>query len=149
MTGKIFSRSTGAAVFVVAVMIVNMILGAGVSGASAGWKMPMKSQPTGGSSVDLDEAKSNYGLYCASCHGERGDGKGQLAETLDPPPADHTDAARMSKSSDDKIFKTISEGGSAVGLSEGMPPHNTILGKEQIRGLVKYIRELCKCEHKG
>lgn len=95
---------------------------------------------------ELGNAENNYMLYCASCHGREGNGKGALAETLEVPPRNHTDATKMSKRTDEQLFQTISEGGEATGFNSGMPPHNTILQKEDIRGLVKYLRKLCNCK---
>ena len=117
------------------------------------FNIPKKGDASSGgeglSGAALDEAKGNYQLYCVMCHGNEGKGDGQLAPTLDIPPANHTDPERMSKASDERLFKTISQGGASVGLSESMPPHNTTLSEEQIRGLVKYLRVLCGCQYKG
>ncbi len=99
-------------------------------------------------SDELSTAEGNYQLYCSSCHGARGDGNGDLAETLEVPPRDHTDASIMSKRTDRHIFKTISEGGKANGFDENMPPHKTVISKKDINGLVKYIRKLCRCKYK-
>lgn len=96
---------------------------------------------------DLGKAENDYMLYCASCHGRDGDGKGELAEAMAVPPRNHTDASKMSKRTDDQLFKTISDGGEATGFDSGMPPHNTILQKEDIRSLVKYLRKLCNCKY--
>lgn len=107
----------------------------------------LAASPAWAASDELGNAENNYMLYCASCHGREGDGKGQLAEALAVPPRDHTDASTMSKRTDEQMFKTISEGGEATGFDSGMPPHNTILQKEDIRGLVKYLRKLCNCKY--
>jgi len=107
-----------------------------------------KSQGAGDDDA-LGKAASNYQLYCSMCHGRDGDGKGEIAPTLSVPPRDHTDASKMSKRTDEQIFKTISEGGEATGFDSGMPPHNTILQVEEIRGLVKFVRKLCNCTYSG
>ncbi len=96
---------------------------------------------------ELGNAENNYRLYCTSCHGPNGDGKGELAEMMEVPPRDHTDASKMSKRTDEQLFMTISEGGEATGFNSCMPPHNTILQKEDIRSMVKYLRKLCKCNY--
>ncbi|MBI5637093.1 MAG: c-type cytochrome [Nitrospinae bacterium] len=103
--------------------------------------------PAFAESDEMGNAENNYRLYCTSCHGPNGDGKGQLAEALAVPPRDHTDASKMGKRTDEQLFKAISEGGDAVGLDSGMPPHNTILQKEDIRSMVKYLRKLCNCKY--
>ena len=103
--------------------------------------------PASASDDELANAENNYRLYCSSCHGREGDGKGELAETLAVPPRNHTDASKMSKRTDDQLFQTISEGGEATGFDSGMPPHNTILHKDEIKGLVKFLRQLCNCKY--
>ncbi len=55
----------------------------------------------------------------------------------------------MSNRTDEEIFRTISEGGEAMGFDMNMPPHNTVIIEKEIRGLVKYIRKLCKCKHEA
>ena len=105
-----------------------------------GWK-------TKGASVDLAQAKNNYDLHCASCHGENGDGKGVLAGELNVPPRDHTDAEYMSSRTDEQLLATIIEGGGVTGFDESMPPFSTVITKEEIADLVKYLRKLCECSY--
>jgi cytochrome c oxidase cbb3-type subunit 3 len=96
----------------------------------------------------MSAAEGNYQLYCINCHGSEGKGDGMLAETLDVPPRNHTDASIMGERTDAFIFKTIAKGGASNGFSENMPAHDTILSKKEIEGLVKYIRKLCNCKGK-
>ncbi len=98
--------------------------------------------------VDMGQAENNYQAYCTPCHGRDGDGKGDLAESMEVPPRNHTDASIMSKRTDEQIFKTISLGGEASGFSADMPAHSTVIPEGEIRGLVKVIRRLCQCEFK-
>ncbi len=96
----------------------------------------------------LQKAEGNYGMYCAACHGTEGDGKGAVAgDDLETEPRDHTDAEIMSERTDEDIFRVINEGGDYLGLSDSMPPHKGLIPEKEIRGLVKYIRKLCKCEY--
>jgi len=112
--------------------------------AGAGdWMNPSKHD----SGADLDKAKEDYILNCTMCHGENGDGKGDLADSLSVPPRNHTDATYMSTKTDEDLFNAISGGGASVGKAEDMPPHGTILSKERIHGLVKYLRHLCNCRY--
>ncbi|MBI5185324.1 MAG: c-type cytochrome [Nitrospinae bacterium] len=98
--------------------------------------------------IVLSKARENYLLHCSQCHGEKGDGKGPVGESLDAPPRNHQDSAIMGRRTDEDIFKVISGGGLALGLSESMPPHSSIIPEDERRGLVKYIRKLCNCEYK-
>lgn len=100
-------------------------------------------------SEDLHAAENNYWHYCASCHGREGKGNGMMVVDMPVRPNDHTDAQIMSSRTDELLFKIISEGGKANGFDEGMPPHKTMLKKEEIQGLVKYIRKLCNCKYVG
>jgi len=93
-------------------------------------------------------AEGNYQLYCVNCHGNEGKGDGMLAETLEVPPRNHTDASIMGERTDAFIYKTIAKGGGSNGFSNNMPPHETVLSKKEIDGLVKYIRKLCHCKGK-
>lgn len=93
------------------------------------------------------KAQADYMLHCAPCHGDQGDGKGQLAAALNPAPRDHTDSKLLSASSDEHLIKVVTNGGSSVGLDEGMPPFSTILSPDEIKGVVAYVRQLCNCKY--
>jgi len=84
----------------------------------------------------------DYVLYCASCHGETGNGDGPLAGSLNPTPARHSDGEYMNRLSDEHMFKVIKEGGTAVGKSAMMAGWGGTLSEEQIFGLVAFIRSL-------
>lgn len=86
-----------------------------------------------------------YQWYCSPCHGDKGDGNGFNAKNLDPRPAVHTNAEFMSKRTDKDLYDVISGGGRAVGKSTLMPPWGNTFNKVQIKSLVKYLRELCRC----
>lgn len=92
--------------------------------------------------TDTDMGRHDYGLYCASCHGEGGDATGPLAATLDPRPADHTNGTYMNALSDEHLFVVIQQGGAAVGKSSQMAGWGGTLTEPQIRNLVAFIRSL-------
>ncbi len=117
-------------------------------GALAGPADWLSSTPKKTDKDEFSEAGNDYRLNCTPCHGENGDGNGQLASSLSKPPRNHLDAKYMSGRTDEQLFKAISEGGAAVGKAEDMPPHNTTLSKGAIQGLVKYLRHLCDCQYK-
>jgi cytochrome c oxidase cbb3-type subunit 3 len=101
-------------------------------------------EPTGSRA---EQAEENYRLYCAQCHGTRGNGQGinQTADGLGVSPRDHTIAKEMSKLSDGDLRLAIDEGGDAVQKSELMPAWGKTLSAEEIDDLVLYLRKLCKC----
>ncbi len=88
----------------------------------------------------------NYRRYCASCHGETGDGRGYNAKFLPAPPTSHADAVHMSQRPDDTLFDGIYAGGYILNKSPFMPAWGQRLSPEEIRGLVAYIRQLCQCQ---
>ena len=54
----------------------------------------------------------------------------------------------MGRLSDAEIYEVIEKGGAAVDLSGAMPPWGKTLTREQIQGLVSYIRSLSKKDEK-
>ena len=88
----------------------------------------------------------DYARLCATCHGPTGNGDGYNARFLPVAPARHADAAAMSLRPDDVLYDGIAAGGLALGKSPRMPAFGQTLSPEQIRGLVRHIRTLCRCE---
>ena len=73
-----------------AVAAALLVLGSCKASRPRGFKEPMK---LGGKVVPaevLSEGERSYLLYCRTCHGEKGDGKGPAAPGLRPPPRDFT-----------------------------------------------------------
>ncbi len=104
----------------------------------------------GASKGDAAKGKEVFDTKCASCHGSTGKGDGPAAAALPTKPRDLSDASYVSTLTDDHIFKTVKEGGAAVGKSPLMPPWGSVLSEEDIWNVVAYIRsEICKCEYKG
>lgn len=87
-----------------------------------------------------------YGRWCASCHGSAGKGDGENAKHLPIAPARHSDAAAMSKRSDDALYDVITVGGVPYGRSARMPAFGETLSVAEIRALVAQIRTLCNCQ---
>jgi mono/diheme cytochrome c family protein len=87
-----------------------------------------------------------YGRFCGNCHGARGGGDGPNAHFLPVPPTVHSDSAHMATRSDDELFDTIYAGGYVMNRSNRMPPFGGTLSREQIHGLVTYLRTLCRCQ---
>jgi mono/diheme cytochrome c family protein len=66
---------------------------------------PVKATPT-----SLAQAKKMYGYDCAICHGEKGDGKGEIAAEQKPPLKDWTDPAALKDTTDGELFYYIKNG---------------------------------------
>ncbi len=99
---------------------------------------------------DTIRGKYLYNEKCANCHGPTGHGDGAQAALLDPKPRNLSDEKYMSTLTDKHIFKTISEGGIAVGKSNLMPRWKFVLSEDNIWSVIAYIRkDICKCECKG
>jgi mono/diheme cytochrome c family protein len=86
------------------------------------------------------EGKRLFAHYCATCHGERGQGDGQNAYNLDPkPPAFQQSLSTHTPS----YWRQIIEGGSAaVGRSPLCPPWGRALSARDIDGLIAYLAAL-------
>jgi len=61
----------------------------------------------------LSEGKKLFEQNCVTCHGSKGDGKGQLGSALKPPPSDFTQPFKQwpySKGDLKKVFEAITKG---------------------------------------
>ena len=86
----------------------------------------------------LAKAKKLFGYDCAMCHGEAGDGKGDLASDFKTKPRDYTDPASLKEFTDAQLFTIIKDG------KGDMPPEGKRAKPEDLWGLVNYIRSLSK-----
>jgi mono/diheme cytochrome c family protein len=78
--------------------------------------------------------KQAYGEHCRSCHGEKGDGRGEKAAELSVAPGDFTDAAAMRRRTDGELFWQITRG------RLPMPSFEDKLSDQERWQLVDYIR---------
>ena len=100
----------------------------------AGKKNPVKSTPEG-----LAEAKRLYGYHCAMCHGKDGDGKGDLASSMDLKLNDWRDPSTIEKMTDGQLFYIITNGKGKMIGGEGDRT------KESVRwNLVNLVRSFGK-----
>lgn len=93
--------------------------------------------------LNIDDGKQLYKVYCTQCHGIEGDGYGINVEDMEVLPKDHSDTEEMISRTDADLFKAIKFGGKAVDKSVLMPNWDTNLSDDQINALVKYLRVLC------
>ena len=93
-------------------------------------KNPVKPTPDG-----LGEAKKLYGYHCAMCHGNNGDGKGDLAEQMKLELNDWRYTTSISKYTDGALFYIITNGRGKMVGGEGDRT------KEEVRwNLVNLVR---------
>jgi mono/diheme cytochrome c family protein len=88
------------------------------------------------------EGQKLYTTYCASCHGDKGQGDGAAGKALPVKPADHTDGKLMNSFSDEFLLNIIAKGGAAVGKSAFMPAWGGVLKENQLQDLVTYVRSI-------
>jgi DMSO reductase family type II enzyme heme b subunit len=90
---------------------------------------------------DATAGKRVYDLRCASCHGEKGDGKGPGAELLDPRPRDFTSGVYKVRSTvnrvptDQDLFRIIT-----MGMPGTSMPAWDVLPERERWNLVAYIK---------
>src|SRR5271169_4812195 len=68
-------------------------------------KNPVKPSPEG-----LAAARKIYGYDCAMCHGAKGDGKGDLVESMKLTMHDWRDSAALEGKTDGELFFSITKG---------------------------------------
>jgi hypothetical protein len=94
--------------------------------------------------ADISKARRAFigdgrGISCATCHGEKGDGRGPLSEQFSPRPRNFRCAQTVNEIPDGQLFWIIRFG--SPGTS--MPPHPGFSDDEVWR-LVRYLRELAR-----
>jgi mono/diheme cytochrome c family protein len=83
--------------------------------------------------------KEIYGVDCAICHGETGDGKTDLAKDMGLTLGDWTDPKTLAGKPDQELFDAIRNG------KGKMPPEAVGRAKDdEVRSLILYIRGLAK-----
>lgn len=92
--------------------------------------------------ADLDKGKQVYSIYCVTCHGDSGDGKGPVGQTLNPPPRDFTKAEWKFGGSPQDLLDVVSNGAAAKGGSPLMAPWGAVIPEADRRAVVKYIISL-------
>ncbi|MCB0493634.1 MAG: c-type cytochrome [Cyclobacteriaceae bacterium] len=86
-----------------------------------------------------------YLSKCAICHGEKGNANGFNAAYMATQPTKHADGSYMAKKPDDTLFDGVYAGGYILNKSHLMPAWGNALSKNEIQGLVSYMRSLCNC----
>ncbi|HTW23682.1 MAG TPA: cytochrome c [Candidatus Baltobacteraceae bacterium] len=90
--------------------------------------------PVPPSAEAIAEGSQIYQQHCQSCHGAKGDGKGEKAAELSTAPGDFTDARKMSGLTDGEIFAEVTKG------HHPMPEFGDKLTVEERWDVVDYVR---------
>ena len=84
-------------------------------------------------------AASTFGVVCAVCHGQTGQGDGPAGLALDPRPANLNDVEFWAERDEERIFNVIRDGAASVGGSALMVPWRNSFDDEQIQALADYV----------
>jgi len=96
-----------------------------------------KGEAKGGASDGLAKAKKIYAVDCAVCHGDNGNGKTDLATSMELKLSDWTDPKSLADKSDQDLFDVIRKG------KDKMPPEEAGRANDDaVKGLVQYLRSL-------
>ena len=97
-----------------------------------------KENPVKSSPEVLAAAKKVFGYDCAMCHGESGNGKGDLVESMSLKMKDWHDPAALTGLSDGDIYDLIVKG------KDKMVGEGDRLAPAKVWGLVHYVRTFAK-----
>lgn len=86
------------------------------------------------------KAKSLYAMDCSMCHGDKGNGKTDLATSMNLTLADWTDPKSLENHPDGELFNAIRNG-----KGEKMPPESSGRARDEVVwNLIIYIRSFAK-----
>jgi cytochrome c5 len=96
-----------------------------------------KANPVKPTPESLAKAKKTYKLDCAMCHGENGDGKGDMAADMKNV-TDFTKSDSLKGRTDGELFQIIKKG------KGDMPPEGDRAKTDDVWNLVNYVRAFAK-----
>jgi len=96
-----------------------------------------KTNPVKPTSELMSKAKKTYAIDCAMCHGDNGDGKGDMAADIKNV-TDFTKPEALKDRTDGELFYIIRKG------KGDMPPEGDRAKDEDVWSLVNYIRAFAK-----
>ena len=96
-----------------------------------------KANPVKASPELMAKAKKTYAIDCAMCHGENGDGKGDMAADIKNV-TDFTRPDAMKGRTDGELFYIIRKG------KGDMPPEGDRAKDDDVWSLVNYVRAFAK-----
>ena len=135
-------------------VIFLMLLICALPAAAQGGQTHLQSAPEGPSKIpaeamhqvnpvkptpdSITQGKKYYGYDCAMCHGENGDGQGEVAKDEKLKLKDYRDPAALQGMADGELFYIIKNG------KGQMPPEGGRVKDTDLWNLVNYIRSLAK-----
>jgi mono/diheme cytochrome c family protein len=123
---------------ILALVVILLAAGATLVNTARNWSAVSAARrlknPVPPTAEVIAAAKQDYGEHCRSCHGEKGDGRGEKAPELSVAPGDFTDARTMNSRTDGELFWQITRG------RLPMPAFEDKLTDQQRWQLVDYLR---------
>jgi len=95
-----------------------------------------KKNPIRFTDASVNRGKKVFATQCALCHGEKGDGKGDLAKEMSLNLPDFTQPDTLSKRADGELFTIIAAG------NDPMPSQKGRMPEAQTWNVVNYLRAL-------
>jgi len=101
---------------------------------------PAGTNPVKSTTASRERAKVLYQRDCALCHGDNGNGKTDIAASMQVTLADWTNPKSLAAKSDQQLYDAIRKG-----IGDKMPPEDTGRAKnDEVWELVRYIRDLSR-----
>jgi mono/diheme cytochrome c family protein len=97
-----------------------------------------RENPVKPTETSLAEGKKLYGYQCAMCHGEKGDGKGDMVESMKLTLKDYTSPEALKGLTDGTLYYILEKGKGKMPSQEGR------MSATQKWILVNYIRSFAK-----
>src|SRR5579885_1198216 len=97
-----------------------------------------QANPVKPNAESLAEGKKLYNLDCAMCHGDKGDGKGDMASDMKAKVPDFTDPNSLKNRTDGDLYYVIKNG------KNEMPPEGDRAKPTQVWNMVNYVRAFAK-----
>jgi mono/diheme cytochrome c family protein len=110
------------------------------SGPAAQDAPPASTNPVKPTAASQEKAKKLYAMDCSICHGDNGNGKTDLATSMNLTLADWTDPKSLASLSDQQLFDIVRKG-----KGDKMPAEDSGRAKDaDVWGLITYIRSFSK-----
>jgi mono/diheme cytochrome c family protein len=110
------------------------------AGPAAQDALPASTNPVKPTAASQEKAKKLFSMDCAICHGDNGNGKTDLATSMQLTLADWTDPKSLASKPDQELFDAIRKG-----KGDKMPPEDPSRAKDaDVWNLITYIRGFSK-----